>query len=276
MSSLNVSLGNDQKFAPCMRGNAEAVRKIPACLLLHRMLRSCSSSLSYCLQHPDMQNLGNPDSIQVVKFPRKQTARRANPNWRHPGTTSRQTSRKVHWGPGLSQPSTSTDIVPPSNTVDKSTKPVNQEESSMMQLDVPQSPSTPLSSLLLAPELASNGHATESRLDTLIKATTGSHLADMQSELPSIVELLEAQAVDRVATGDAFMRSIPESLDSGEDPLHTLQRIRSAYKLILEEDRRKTKAWLAGVSGKRWQILEETGMALKLSTGECLVSAEIL
>ncbi|KAF7972835.1 hypothetical protein HWV62_16938 [Athelia sp. TMB] len=188
-----------------------------------------------------MQNTsGNAGASQSAPFRRKQTARRANPNWKK----QRQSSR----------PSTTTSTTPATSSILNQLQPPvtivrgNENHNSQPTLDATE----PL--VLPSPEQG-NDHLAHDHAPALQNAAPNG-LANNPSELLSLIELLEAQAVDRVATADAFLKSIPESADHVQDPSQTLRSIRSALQNMLDEDRRKTRAWLASVGGKRWQILE--------------------
>ncbi|KAF7985789.1 hypothetical protein HWV62_419 [Athelia sp. TMB] len=183
-----------------------------------------------------MQNTsGNFGVPKSAPFRRKQTARRANPNWKK----QRQSSR----------PSATTSTTPATSSILNQLQPTvtivrgNENHNSQPTVD----PTEPL--VLRSPEQG-NDHLARDHAPAIDQNAAPNGLANNPSELLSLIELLEAQAVDRVATADAFLKSIPESAD------HTLRSIRSALQNMLDEDRRKTRAWLASVGGRRWQILE--------------------
>lgn len=191
-----------------------------------------------------MQNTSGDVGVpQSAPFRRKQTARRANPNWKIQKQSSRPSAAAT-----TPAPSISSILNQPTTTI---VSLGNENHDSQPNLDT----TVPLA--FPSPE-QSNDHAAGdlSRDHVPAPHETTNRRDNNSSELRSLIELLEAQAVDRVATADAFLRSIPESIDDVQDPSQTIQSIRSALQKMLDEDRRKTRAWLAGVGGRRWQILE--------------------
>lgn len=86
----------------------------------------------------------------------------------------------------------------------------------------------------------------ENKIHTLIE-----RLSRAESRFRVLAERLDVQAVDTVASQDAFLRSIPGSeSNSTADTSGALgDIIQCALGTILEEVRRKTRAWLAEVGG---------------------------
>ena len=80
-------------------------------------------------------------------------------------------------------------------------------------------------------------------------------LAASERRRRRVTEQLEVQALDRIASEAAFMRSL--SAFAAENPAAGVRDILATFGSILEEDRRKTRAWLADDGrNSEWAVLE--------------------
>lgn len=80
-------------------------------------------------------------------------------------------------------------------------------------------------------------------------------LATSERRRRRVTEQLEVQALDRIASEAAFMRSL--SVLVAENPTTGLRDVLARFASILEEDRRKTRAWLADDGrNSEWAVLE--------------------
>ncbi|KAF7985790.1 hypothetical protein HWV62_421 [Athelia sp. TMB] len=70
-----------------------------------------------------------------------------------------------------------------------------------------------------------------------------------------VTEQLEVQALDRIASEAALMRSL--SAVAAEHPTASMRNVLATFGSILGEDRRKTRAWLADDGrNSEWAVLE--------------------
>ncbi|KZP28717.1 hypothetical protein FIBSPDRAFT_852438 [Athelia psychrophila] len=80
-------------------------------------------------------------------------------------------------------------------------------------------------------------------------------LATSERRRRRMAEQLEVQALDRIASEDAFMRSLSALVTANSTS--NLREISMTFGSILEEDRRKTRAWLADDGrNSQWAVLE--------------------